>query len=104
MSDLISREAVLGGFNARKVVEYDESGCGIGYEAVPAILIQQLPAVEAEPVRHGRWIGIEYDGYADGNPVYDVWECSECLEEHNGEEDTLTNYCPNCGAKMGDAE
>lgn len=33
------------------------------------------------PVRHGRWIGLEYDGYADGAPVYDLWECSECGEE-----------------------
>lgn len=52
----------------------------------------------------GHWIGIEYDGYADGNPVYDVWECSECGEEHRGEYDTLSNYCPNCGAKMSGTE
>lgn len=50
--------------------------------------------------RHGRWIPLEYDGYADGNPVWDLWECSECQEEHSGDEDTLTPYCPNCGAKM----
>ena len=48
--------------------------------------------------KHGRWIGLEYDGYADGYPVYDVWECSECGEEWNGEE--TPNYCPNCGARM----
>lgn len=46
------------------------------------------------------WIGNEYDGYADGNPVYYLWECSRCGYEHYGEQDTLTNYCPNCGAKM----
>lgn len=57
------------------------------------MLVAQLP-------KEGEWIGIEYDGYADGCPVYDVWECSECGEEHNGEEDTLPNYCPNCGARM----
>lgn len=49
---------------------------------------------------HARWIGTEYDGYADGNPVYDTFECSHCGEEHQGEVDTLTNYCPHCGAKM----
>ncbi len=54
--------------------------------------------------KRGEWIGIEYDGYADGYPVYDVWECSECGEEHNGEEDTLPNYCPNCGADMRKGE
>lgn len=50
--------------------------------------------------RKGQWIGTEYDGYADGCPVYDVFECTCCGWEHNGEEDTLTDYCPNCGAKM----
>lgn len=48
----------------------------------------------------GKWVGIEYDGYADGNPVYDVWECSNCHEEHEGDFDSLPNYCPECGAKM----
>jgi hypothetical protein len=50
--------------------------------------------------KRGQWIPIEYDGYADGFPVWDLWECSECREEHSGDEDTLTPYCPNCGAKM----
>lgn len=57
--------------------------------------------VKTRPRRcKGQWIGTEYDGYADGCPVYDTFECSECGWEHYGEEDTLTNYCSNCGAKM----
>ena len=68
-------------------------------------MIKSRPTVEAVPVVHGRWIPIEYDGYADGYPVWDLWECSECREEHSGDEDTLTPYCPNCGARMdGDAD
>lgn len=51
-------------------------------------------------VKHGRWIPTEYDSYADGNPVYDAFECSECGHEHSGEEDTLTAFCPDCGADM----
>ena len=50
--------------------------------------------------KKARWFGIEYDGYADGNPVYDVWECSCCHEEYEGDFDSLPNYCSNCGAKM----
>ena len=46
------------------------------------------------------WRPIEYDGFYDGQPVYDVWECSECGWEHNGDDGTLTPYCPMCGAKM----
>ena len=62
--------------------------------------LRAAPAANAVEVVHGRWIPLEYDGYADGNPVWDLWECSECGEEHSGDEDTLTPYCPNCGAKM----
>lgn len=49
----------------------------------------------------GEWIGISYDGYADGNPVYTEWECSNCgleINDDNGE--ILWNYCPDCGADM----
>ena len=49
--------------------------------------------------RRGRFIGTWYDGYADGNPVYDEWECSECGCVFEDEEPTY-NYCPNCGADM----
>ena len=63
-------------------------------------IIKDMPAIDAEPMRHGRWIPTEYDSYADGSPVWDKWECSECGHEHIGEEDTLTAFCPDCGAKM----
>lgn len=62
--------------------------------------VKEFPTIEAEPVRHGEWIPTEYDSYADGVPVWDKWECSECGHEHNGEEDTLTAFCPDCGARM----
>lgn len=63
--------------------------------------IQFFPAADVAPVRHGYWIGLEYDGYADGNPVYDLWECSECGEEVRGEDVPDTHpYCHGCGAKM----
>lgn len=62
--------------------------------------IRVLPAVKSEHVRHGRWIPTEYDSYADGAPVWDKYECSECGHEHDGEEDTLTAFCPDCGANM----
>jgi len=64
------------------------------------VVMDNAPKVEAVEVVYGHWIPLEYDSYADGNPVWDLWECSECQEEHSGDEDTLTPYCPNCGAKM----
>lgn len=56
---------------------------------------------EFGPVAHGHWVGLEYDGYADGFPVYDLWECSECGEEVRGEDVPQTHpYCHGCGARM----
>ena len=60
-------------------------------------MIEELPS--AEPVRHGMFVGTEYDGYADGNPVYYEWKCSECGAIFEEDEPTY-RYCPNCGARM----
>lgn len=68
--------------------------------SVPLEYIKQMQTIEAETVRHGRWIPTEYDSYAGSDPVWDKYECSECGHEHNGEEDTLTAFCPDCGARM----
>lgn len=55
--------------------------------------IKTQPAVDAEPVRHGRWEEpYPYD-------PYDCYKCSCCGVKY----DLTWNYCPNCGAKM-DAE
>ena len=62
-----------------------------------------IKALKQEPIK-ATWEGVEYDGYADGCPVYDVWECTQCGYEHHGESDTLTDYCPGCGAKMTESE
>jgi hypothetical protein len=67
-------------------------------DRVRCIAISQ-PTIDAEPVRHGRWIKFVYDTR---------WvKCSEC--ECNWErrivEECNVDYCPNCGAKMdGGAE
>lgn len=101
MADLIDRQALVGKMQslAKKYADMDCFAEAYDYSFVQNVLLT-APAIEAEPVRHGRWEPLEYDGYADGCPVWDLWECSECQEEHSGDEDTLTPYCPNCGAKM----
>lgn len=58
--------------------------------------IDDAPGVDAEPVRHGRWIPTELRksfGTLNG------FKCSLCDKGRMIRE----NYCPNCGAKM-DAE
>lgn len=64
--------------------------------------LDNQPTIDAVPVVHGHWIGLEYDGYADGYPVYDVWECSICGNEIEGED--TPRYCCDCGAKMDEVE
>ena len=50
--------------------------------------IDNFPTADVAPVRHGHWIECNYGL---------TFECSECKypTEYN-----LTDYCPNCGAKM----
>lgn len=55
---------------------------------------------DAAPTARGVWYGDEYDGYADGCPVYDTFRCSRCGYVVSDDGQTLPGYCPNCGAKM----
>ena len=108
MTDLISRKALLDGLiewrdkdpykKKRSLIERWIRTSGID---ILITVVKYFPAVEAEPVRHGTWVGLEYDGYADGCPVYDLWECSECGEEVRGEDVPDTHpWCHGCGTKM----
>ena len=60
-------------------------------------ILNQFPAADVAPIRHGRWIGIPLCGSDD-------CECSECGNWCNihvnlcGE--AIQKYCPYCGAKM----
>lgn len=73
----------------------DANGDRVIYESD----LDLLPSVTPKE-KTGHWKPIEYDGYADGYPVWDVWECSKCGLEHNGDKESLTAFCPDCGAKM----
>ena len=62
------------------------------------VAICDAPIIEPER-KKGMFIGTEYDGYADGNPVFCEWKCSECGCVFEDEKPTY-NFCPNCGADM----
>lgn len=81
--------------------EFSEDPCEPGCCRIRA-KIEKLPRVTFDDLRpKGRWIGIGYEGYADGTPVYDYWECSECGEEVDGEDVPETHpFCHGCGADM----
>lgn len=42
----------------------------------------------------------EYDGFADGYPVYDTAICPSCDREFEVECEEHYDYCPNCGQKL----
>lgn len=89
MSDLISRKALLDTLNRGK----------IPYNADVNYFILQAPAVDAEPVRHGK------------RTVYTIWHSPAWGEIHTKFECcgfdvrgvVEYNYCPICGARR-DAE
>ena len=60
--------------------------------------LEDAPAIEAEPVKHGWWIEKPTGAYGR----WQSW-CSAC-GKHSGiggiESNRHKPYCPNCGAKM----
>lgn len=54
-----------------------------------ARIIEELPAADVAPVRHGRWTRIDY---------HDA-RCSECGHK-TYYPDRISLYCPECGARM----
>jgi hypothetical protein len=90
MAEFIKREAVIDLITRR-------------YEN-PEICTQEInsiPAADVAPVVHARWISWEEAGNFVPSP--DRHECSVCHDAAqvlvNGFE-LLSDYCPNCGAKM----
>ena len=59
-------------------------------------IVSNQPIVDAVPVRHGKWI---HDGYDHPHGV-DWMHCSECGRRYVYCPAAMTNYCPNCGARM----
>ena len=104
MSDYISRDKVAQAFEDADVdvcEDYGEYyGCEWGFsrDAVRKI-VAELPAADVVEVRHGRWLTT--DAYP--HHLY----CSVCYKTYAknakwvNELDLPTNYCPNCGARMG---
>jgi hypothetical protein len=77
---------------------------------VSNIVIEDAPTIDAESVRHGKWIECESE-----NGIH-IHKCSECgnrdmykgtFRDWNGREFSFyykRQYCPNCGAKMDEVE
>ena len=97
MSDYIKREDAVK--KIRCVNTYgDKIGMDVREEC--RLLLTTMPAVDVEPVRHGKWeyhsnreTGINpEDAYCSCCGFHIDTTCSDTSDEYN--------YCPNCGALM----
>lgn len=91
--------------------EYCENYCRCSNEYCDrqSCPIWKAPAADVAPVRHGLWIPVresEMTGWQPelaGRDPIGGYVCSVCKEEATfdcNDEFVLSNYCPNCGAKM----
>ena len=110
MAEYIER-AVANGWLMDMFYSQDDEGC----KELVERFNKAIPAADVVPVRHGRWLTKEYR-YGDPDVgIEDMWidrlaeeadyyaHCSICGKdaEYNAEESLiLSDYCPNCGARM----
>lgn len=66
-----------------------------------AEVIDNVPIVVAEPIRHGHWEKIDTAKLSDCTSISPIYKCSFCGSPFVGERiNNWYHYCPNCGAKM----
>lgn len=118
MAEYIDRDAALREIERREARMVGEKRVSV--DAMKSF-IKNRPAADVAPVVHGRWILEAHDERV--NYRWNVTaECSECCDEQkeiwagffpnvpspiardaalvSAESVKLSNYCPNCGAKM----
>lgn len=125
MSDLISREAAINAlkeYYCEDCTHYDVKCKSPLSENCPIFnvisTIGAMPAIDAEPVRHGKWYWHEEATYNPTEPTEynSYWACSACGEDiadylnhalpscfiflDSPDYEPTMEYCPHCGAKM----
>lgn len=62
--------------------------------------VDKQPTVDVPDIKVGKWIYYpKASGSVKSTAVHLYPVCSECGYEH-----PVTNYCPNCGARMGEED
>lgn len=102
MSRLIDADAL------KKVIYFETNHLGIDFHKskLIGIAIDNAPTIEAEPIKHGKWIPL----YPHDVPITNEYKCSVCGLGFDEDEETecvvydTFKYCPHCGAKMDGVE
>ena len=91
MSDYIKREDALEQFDYYDLGEYLTTQI--------RGMLMDIPSADVAPVRHGRWV----ESFKVNAPptLKERWICSWC---GNVQTYGITDYCPNCGAKMDEGK
>ena len=110
MSKYIDRDLILAGIETIKKLPW-YNGCNGNYESlirreaidiVAELCIKQAPTADVAEVRHGKWLTWE-EQFPDRKPTkknnLGVF-CNNC----HSHADNMTDYCPNCGARMDGKE
>lgn len=92
MKRLIDADAVISGVKNRCIGQDDV----VKVEHSIISMLYMMPTVDAEPVRHGKWIKADSQQYFRKH--YPCFTCSECGYRKDSQK--KWNYCPNCGARM----
>ena len=94
MDDYIKREDAIKAFDPQQRRDW--------YTPWIVETLEDLPSADVAPVRHGRWIECTSSPH---------WKCSICgtkasiwFDESDDVCEWLSDYCPNCGAKMDKGE
>ena len=99
---IIDEYALLSAIKAR-IIEWDYTGQS-GAELIEFIrdIISEMPSIDAEPVRHGRWVLLP-----NRTAPSKLFRCSECgnVTEHKQfSRNGYYSFCKDCGAKMDGGE
>ena len=92
MLELIDRHALL-----KKVYEHTQERERMTDGEWCRKCIYEAPTIEAEPVRHGRWIKSDVYTFKKCSECGAIWDTALC-------ENIFFIYCPRCGSKNGGAD
>lgn len=85
--------------------DYCEEYCGTynreGYKTCHNCAMLNVPSVDVQPIRRGRWIAENQDnrGYAD---CFTCTNCKNYVYTYALMRSCEFDYCPNCGALMNE--
>ena len=94
MAEYISRETMIK--LVRSMAENAETnGFMHDREVIECVMttLGGVPLADVAPVVHGHWLCVDTD-------IEQFFLCNRCKKKEYWE----SNYCPNCGAKMGEEE